>query len=119
MYVKECLRCVDLKSIHDYFFALSKDTLYACTPPDMCMLPSGQWCNNRGGIFPAIHTMPRRSSDISPEPVSRDHRRRLKTSEKAKVVVSVWGEEFIKVLPTLAVLPRTILNNRMNCTRMI
>ena len=35
MYVKECLRCVDLKTIHDYFFELSKETLYAYTPPDM------------------------------------------------------------------------------------
>ena len=32
-----------------------------------------------------------------------------KTEEKAKVVTSDWGEEF---LAALAVLPRTILNNR-------
>ena len=46
------------------------------------------------------------------------HRIRIKTEEKAKVVASVWGEEFIQFLAALAVLPRTILNNRMNCTRM-
>ena len=46
-----------------------------------------------------------------------DHKRRIKTEEKAKVVVSVWGEEFIQFLATTAILPRTILNNRMNCTK--
>ena len=35
----------------------------------------------------------------------------IKTEEKAKVIASVWGEEFIIFLATLAVLPRTILNN--------
>ena len=47
------------------------------------------------------------------------HRRWIKTEEKAKDVASVWGEEFIPFLAALAVLPRTILNNNMNCTRMI
>ena len=47
------------------------------------------------------------------------HRRSLKTEENAKVVTSVWGEEFIQFLVALAVLPRTILNIRMTCTRMI
>ena len=42
------------------------------------------------------------------------HKRRIKTEEKAKVVASVWGEEFIQFLATLAILPRTILKNRMN-----
>ena len=35
------------------------------------------------------------------------HRRRIKTEEKANVVAAVWGEEFIKFLAALAVLPRT------------
>ena len=43
--------------------------------------------------------------------------RRIKTEKKAKVVDSVWGEEFIQFLEALAVLPRTILNNRKNCIR--
>ena len=30
--------------------------------------------------------------------VVADHRRRIKTDEKAKVVAAVWGEEFIKFL---------------------
>ena len=47
------------------------------------------------------------------------HRRRIKTEEKAKVVASVFGEEFIQFLVALAVLPMTVLNNKMNCTRMI
>ena len=42
------------------------------------------------------------------------HRRKMKTEEKVKVVASVWGEEFINFLAALAVLPRTILKNRLN-----
>ena len=42
------------------------------------------------------------------------HRRSIKTDEKAKVVAFVWGEEFIKFLAALAILPRTIWKNRMN-----
>ena len=34
--------------------------------------------------------------------------------EKAKVNASVWGEEFIQFLAALAILPRTILKNRIN-----
>ena len=33
------------------------------------------------------------------------HRRRMGTEEKAKVVASVWGTEFVQFLATLAVLP--------------
>ena len=51
--------------------------------------------------------------------VAIPHRRRINTKEKAKVVASVWGTEFIPFLATLAVLPRTVLNNRMNCSRII
>ena len=46
--------------------------------------------------------------------MKRQHRRRIKTEEEAKVVASVWGEEFIKFLAALAILPRTILKNSMN-----
>ena len=42
------------------------------------------------------------------------HRRRIKTEEKAKVVISVWGKEFIKFLAALAILPWTILKNRIH-----
>ena len=45
---------------------------------------------------------------------SLQHRRRLKTEEKAKVLAAVWGEEFIQFLAALAVLSGMILNNRMN-----
>ena len=45
---------------------------------------------------------------------STHHRRRIKTEAKAKVVASVWGTELIKFLDALAILPRTILKNRMN-----
>ena len=33
-----------------------------------------------------------------------NHRRRIKTEEKAKVVISVWGAKFIQFLAALAVL---------------
>ena len=39
---------------------------------------------------------------------------RIKTEEKTKVVVSVWGEEFIQFLAALAALRRTTLKKRMN-----
>ena len=51
-----------------------------------------------------------------------NHRRRIKTEERGKgrrCVGGEGGDEFIKFLATLFVLPRTILNNKMNCTRMI
>ena len=41
------------------------------------------------------------------------YRRRKKTEEKAKVVASVLGKEVILSLSALAILPRTILKNRM------
>ena len=41
-------------------------------------------------------------------------RRRIKTEETAKVLAFVWGEEFIQFLAALAILPRTIMKNRMN-----
>ena len=41
---------------------------------------------------------------------------RIKTEEKAMVVASVWGEEFIQSLASLAILPRTICKNRLNST---
>ena len=42
------------------------------------------------------------------------HTRMIKTEEKAKVVASVWWEEFIQFLAALAILPRSILKSRMN-----
>ena len=43
----------------------------------------------------------------------------MNIEEKANVVASDWGEEFFQFLAVPAALPRTILNNRKNCTRMI
>ena len=58
---------------------------------------------------------------------SASHRRRVKTEEKAKVVdsvfgeecvqfvvASIWGEKCIQFFAALAILPMTILKNRMN-----
>ena len=47
------------------------------------------------------------TGSLTPLADSRGHRRRIKTEEKAKVVASVGGgEEFIKFLVALAILPR-------------
>ena len=35
-----------------------------------------------------------------------NHRRRMELEDKAKVVVSVWGTEFVQFLAALVVLPR-------------
>ena len=51
--------------------------------------------------------------------VAMYHRRRTKTEEKADLVASVWGKEFIQFLAALPVLPRKIYNKRMNCRRII
>ena len=48
-------------------------------------------------------THARSASDYTP--ISVVHRRKIKTEEKAKVVASVWGEEFIQFLDALAILP--------------
>ena len=37
-----------------------------------------------------------------------DHRRRMETEGKAKVVASVWGAKFAQFLASLAVLSRSI-----------
>ena len=47
------------------------------------------------------------------------HRRRIYTEENAKVVVAVWGTEFILFLAELAFLHQDDPKERMNCTRMI
>ena len=44
------------------------------------------------------------------------HRWRIYTEENAKVLASVWGTTFIQFFAALAI---SILNNRLNCTRMI
>ena len=46
-------------------------------------------------------------------------RRRIKTEEKAKVVIAAWGAALIQFLAALAILHQENLKNRMNCTRRI
>ena len=50
--------------------------------------------------------------DLDPDPhllsVSRRQRRRIELEDKAKVVASVWGTEFVQFLAALAVLPWSI-----------
>ena len=43
-----------------------------------------------------------------------DHRRRIKTEEKAKVVAGVWGTKFIKFLAALAIFHQDDLKKRVN-----
>ena len=54
--------------------------------------------------------------------VARTHRlqgqgARIKTEEKAKVVASVWGTEFIQFLAAPAILPRTIWDKKVEFIR--
>ena len=42
------------------------------------------------------------------------YRRWINTEEKAKVDTAVWGTELIQFLAAQAILPRTILKNRIN-----
>ena len=44
------------------------------------------------------------------------NRRKIKAEGKAKVVASVWGEEFIQFLVALAILPQSTWKNMMNST---
>ena len=46
--------------------------------------------------------------------ISSNNRRRMEREAKAKVVVSVWGADFVHFLAALAVLPQLIWKNRMN-----
>ena len=47
-------------------------------------------------------------------PIDDEHKRRIKTEEKAKVVASAWEEECIQFLASLAVLPMTILKKTLS-----
>ena len=42
------------------------------------------------------------------------HKRRIYTEEKVKVVVAIWGTEFIQFLAALGILHQDDLKNRMN-----
>ena len=44
----------------------------------------------------------------------KNHRRRINTEEKAKVVAAVWRTEFIQFLAALVILHQDNLNNRRN-----
>ena len=45
------------------------------------------------------------------------HRRRIELEDKAKVVVSVWGEKSVQFLASLVVLPRSVWKKRLNWPR--
>ena len=49
--------------------------------------------------------------------IAREHinqRRKMKTAEKTKFVTSIYGKEVIQFLAALAILPTSILKNRIN-----
>ena len=51
---------------------------------------------------------------------SIQHRRRIKTKEKAKVVAPAWGRAVsVNLFAALVILHQDDVKNRMNCTRMI
>ena len=62
---------------------------------------------NLSGSINYIHNLLRQSPP---------HRRRMKLEDKAKVVASVCGAEFVQFLAALTVLPWSIWKNRMNST---
>ena len=47
------------------------------------------------------------------------HRRRIKTEEKAKVVVDDWGAESVHFFAALGILGQADIKHRMNCSRPI
>ena len=50
---------------------------------------------------------------------SRNHRRRIYTEEKAKVVAAAWGTAFLQFLAAQANLHQDDLKNGVNCIRTI
>ena len=54
------------------------------------------------------HTKKKLTSVHCPNGIAPEHRRKIKTEEKAKVVASVWGAEIVQFLAVLEVLPRSI-----------
>ena len=50
---------------------------------------------------------------------SGDHRRRIYTDEKTKVVAVSWVIELLQFLSKLAILHKDELKNGVNCTRII
>ena len=48
-----------------------------------------------------------------------NHRRRIYTEEKTKVITAVWWTEFIQYRATLAILHQDDIKKRINCIRMI
>ena len=53
---------------------------------------------------------------LEPDAVIPGHGRRIKTEEKAKVVVAYWGMELIQFLAAVAILHQDNLKKRMNRT---
>ena len=66
-----------------------------------------------------IHSPPDNYSKISTSHrlIDPQHRKRILTKEKAKVVVASWGTEFLPFLAALAILNQDDLKNRLICTR--
>ena len=58
------------------------------------------WLSNTGLVF-----------------ITGNHRRRIYTEEKAKIVAAVWGTQFIQSLAALDILHQDDMKKRMNCTR--
>ena len=130
-----------LQYVEYSYLAHSWDSLGSNPNPDLVRETVDFDCQRSDQAFPRWDSYDRRDRDPDGGPnlscdhdhqdggcpcrenqrVRYKHRRRIKTEEKAKVVASVWGKRnLFNSLPRFSCFAyRTILNNRMNCTRMI
>ena len=101
-------KCVWFVTFHSYVYLVPKAI---CSAKTTCLIVS-QKVLPQGNVLLSLAWSPDYQWYTKPD-VDR-HRRRINTEDKAKVVASVWGTEFIHCLAKLA-----LLKNRINCTRMI
>ena len=74
-----------------------------------------QAAERRAALPGAVKADRARLQNRKETPLYIRYRRRIMTEGRRFFL----GEEFIKFLAALAILPRTILKNRMNCNRMV
>ena len=78
-----------------------------------------QWYSKKLKVTSSLSTSTYSNSNC-PTDRGVGHRKRIKTEEKAKVVASVWGVRiYSSPCRASCFAYKPILNNRMNCTRMI
>ena len=101
--------CLDIRFfLIQGLFETSSSCCFACIPSKKKL-----WSNCENIM---LKYLSRTSGNYFTLSQSWQHRRRMEREAKAKVVASVWGTDFVQFLATLAVLPRSIVKNRMNLT---